>query len=312
MNRAGVAGRKRKLREHKFDPAALDPDQPSAFYLPDDEGMLADVTLAVGEHRLPVHSHVLALASPVLRGALLGQADGRTAGASQAAAPTELATPFSDHTLEAVCCFLRLIYFPELAGYKRNLATLGCQTFAGVVRLSHTLQTSRLLSQLKRHATAEGASVEQLVAFQNAAEACQDLEDARKRAFELLVSMFARPGAVIPDQVRLVAAQLQWQPLGELFQAVLDGQATGKFTWRFGCVSQGGHNSDYDDDCARYQSPIFAAVGHAWQLVLYVDDLDEGDAIPDANANMQTMRGPMAPTLVATSSAGRSCPRGRR
>eukprot|EP00887_Chlorella_sp_A99_P004034 scaffold11.g4034.t1 len=84
--------------------AGLDDAAPERFYMPrrgTSFSALADAEVVVaGGQSLPVHSHCLATASPVLCEAFAGQAEGRPVAGSKR--KRDLATPFSDFSLQDV------------------------------------------------------------------------------------------------------------------------------------------------------------------------------------------------------------------
>ena len=159
----------------EFSLASLTKEAPHLFYLPNSDMVdLADATIAVAGSQLPVHSQCLAAASAVLCEVFRGEAEHRVAkrvclGSTVAAtcrhaaparcgaqseclchgtagmparARTELATPWSDYTLEEVTLFLRFTYSPQdctPANLHKSAAHL-----PRLLQLAHQLGASRM------------------------------------------------------------------------------------------------------------------------------------------------------------------------
>eukprot|EP00887_Chlorella_sp_A99_P004061 scaffold11.g4061.t1 len=122
--------------------AELDEAAPERFYMPtggQSFPSLSDASVEVaGGRRLPVHSHYLAGASPVLCEACAVQAEG-----SVCAGARDVATPFSDFSLLDVCAFLCFAYHPHEAT-PANLAACG-SSLPALLQLTHQLQVDGLL-----------------------------------------------------------------------------------------------------------------------------------------------------------------------
>ncbi|KAI8467380.1 MAG: hypothetical protein J3K34DRAFT_523776 [Monoraphidium minutum] len=145
---------------------------------------LSDATILLedgGAATLPVHSQVLAAASPVLLFACTaaaqgGGACGKERAETRAAGRVVLSTPFSGFPLDAVALFLRLVYRMDEAAAPPTgvLDGVPLERLLGVLRLAHQLNAARLKGHL---AAALGRrkvdSLPLLVAAANTAAECE-------------------------------------------------------------------------------------------------------------------------------------------
>ena len=220
----------------EFSLASLTKEAPHLFYLPNSDMVdLADATIAVAGSQLPVHSQCLAAASAVLCEVFRGEAEHRVAkrvclGSTVAAtcrhaaparcgaqseclchgtagmparARTELATPWSDYTLEEVTLFLRFTYSPQdctPANLHKSAAHL-----PRLLQLAHQLGASRMVDSLVQHVANATTSVDLLVRFSNTADACQ-LDGAKQKCMHALARVLkAHANASVVDATALQA-----------------------------------------------------------------------------------------------------------
>ena len=129
----------------------LDPEQPHAYYLSEPSlAALSDCFAVVGGVRLPMHSHILAHQSGVLRELFLAQREGGAAGE-----PHDLSAAFDCGTAEAAASLLRLLYRPQDAGPASFAALLGAGRLPAVAALAHKLDVPALLAPLEEHLEGE-------------------------------------------------------------------------------------------------------------------------------------------------------------
>jgi hypothetical protein len=163
---------------------------PDLSYLPD-PGMadFADAWIIAGppeaRQRLPANAMVLGGASPVLREALL---IGRGA-----AAPCELATPFSSFPLPVVTTFLRFVYTPQLIMTSGMAALSNAGHLGPLLALCDQLEAKGILELLVERATRDNAPIEPMADW--VAFVCGRSGDLRARhaAIQCLAARLLRP-----------------------------------------------------------------------------------------------------------------------
>lgn len=180
-----AAGRYRRPSGEEKEEVEEEETDVSSFYVAD-TGLAPDAFAVVGAAVLPLHSHPLSRASPVLRGLFLERRDAmnrrvrlwwrtvqcRVAGYDgkrslpmlaavnpEPLPPTfltqglaDLSAAFEGTTLPGACCFLRFVYSPDAAS--PGLAALALHSPLGLLEvacLADRLAEDRLLAKIERY-----------------------------------------------------------------------------------------------------------------------------------------------------------------
>ena len=150
-----------------MDLSALDPAQPQVFYLSDRSlEALSDCYAVVGGTRLPLHSQVLSLHSPVLRdlfveriAAIFNKDGAQLDAASHLALPElpDLSAAFQSSSVEEAACLLRLLYRPHAqdASAASFAALLAAGRLPAVAALAAQLGAEPVVSGLEQHLEGE-------------------------------------------------------------------------------------------------------------------------------------------------------------
>jgi hypothetical protein len=124
-----------------MDLAALDPAQPHAFYLSDPSlEALSDCFAVVDGVRLPLHSHILAQQSAVLRELFLAQREGLASGERSG-----LSAAFASSSVEEAACLLRMLYSLRDTRPASFTALSTAGRLPAVAGLAHKLDVSPVL-----------------------------------------------------------------------------------------------------------------------------------------------------------------------
>ncbi|PSC73044.1 NADPH:quinone reductase isoform A [Micractinium conductrix] len=171
---------------------------------------LDDCFAVVGGVRLPMHSHILAHQSGVLRELFLAQREGGAAGE-----PHDLSAAFDCGTAEAAASLLRLLYRPQDAGPASFAALLGAGRLPAVAALAHKLDVPALLAPLEEHleGVCRAADVPQLLDGLRAAQSCR-FEGVEAELLDAVAAKLATAGTSVP-------AALQPGALGALHSSTL-------------------------------------------------------------------------------------------
>ena len=170
-------------------------------------------------------------------------------------ARTELATPWSDFTLEEVALFLRFTYSPQdcsAANLQKAAAHL-----PRLLQLAHQLGASRMVDALVQQVADATTSVDLLVRFSNAADACQ-LDGARQKCMRALRRVLKGPSTVSVADAKALLALPSEEDSAELIGVLLTAHSTtGDFEWQV---------PNFSREASRLRSPGFFAVGAKWRL----------------------------------------------
>eukprot|EP00887_Chlorella_sp_A99_P004897 scaffold4.g4897.t1 len=282
MEQATAPTRKRKCKDadeqqSPFELAAL-LEAPERFYCRPSLMNLADVVLvASGGTRLRTHSHILALAGPVLQDAFTAQLDNVARG------PTELRSPFKEFSASALAMFLRLAYDHKEASVA-NLKQVPGPLLSELLRLLVVLQADRLLCTLLDFGFhSSEATVEQLCSGIHAASACR-LDVDRGLVRKKLQGILAVGGKLGSANSRALAALGDRKLLAQLLSGLAWGTTVvSSLDWDVEGFSTGALKTRY--------SSTFRAAGTKWfanasinngylHMRLYVHDPDLRDKLP--------------------------------
>lgn len=240
---------------------------PELFYLPRmSSAQLADASLVTSCGRqLPVHSQILALASPVLETAFAGQAE----GGAPSNGPTVLSTPFSQFSIEIIALWLRFAYSPaDLRS--ASLAQLPPAHLPALLQLAHMLEATAVVNKVLSYCVKEsmsGFGMEALAQVVDVAESC-GLDDRRSQLLGALVQRLVQKGRCKESEAALAAlskaavTELLWSTV----QPASQHKRSSSFSWRV---------ANWESRRAAIQSKAFDAGGARWQLKLYPIDEDE-------------------------------------
>ncbi|KAI8467705.1 MAG: TRAF-like protein [Monoraphidium minutum] len=293
----------------KADPSPglpeLDPSAPHLFYLTRPQTIeLSDTVIKLeGDGGsimlLPVHSQLLASASPVLHGACAVQrrgtcvvASGSTkrarkdatcaAGAAAldlSSGPISISTPFSGFPLDVIALFLRLVYHMDEAAVPRALDAVPLGRLMGVLRLSHQLDSARLTARLagalaQRQFGSGACDLSLLTSLVNTAADC-GLGDLHTLALQQLAIALAEGREPESKALALcdgAGAALNAASVGELFALTARTAMWGRIEvineFNFGCFAQLTAGATF--------SPTFLVRGHEWRLQVCPKGYGEG------------------------------------